>query len=63
MKVTLKETIGTLRYNSKEYGPGDRVEMTKDEAAKIAHHLVEGDELFGEPKPKPKELDEPGTLV
>jgi len=45
MKVTLKNTIGILKYNGKEYGPGDKVEMTKDEASKIAHHIEQAEEL------------------
>lgn len=65
MKVTLKDTIGVLRMNGKEYGPGDKVEMSKEDAVKIAHHIEESAELFGEPsKPKPnmKALDDPENL-
>jgi hypothetical protein len=63
MKVTLKSTVGVLRHNNKEYGPGDKVEMTKEEAAKIQHHIEEAEELFGEPKPKARDLDDPDRLV
>lgn len=63
MKVTLKSTASILKYNGKEYGPGDKVEMPKDEAIKIKHHLEGGDELFGQDPPKGKELDDPSLLV
>jgi hypothetical protein len=63
MKYTLKETIGTLRYNGKEYSAGDKVEMNKDEAVKIAHHLVEEVEPgSAEKKEKQKDLDDPDKL-
>lgn len=63
MKVTLKNTIGVLRMDGKEYGPGDKVEMSKEEALKIAHHLEGAEELFGEAvKAKAKDLDDPERL-
>lgn len=63
MKVTLKNTIGVLRFNGKEYSAGDKVEMSKEDAVKIAHHLEEEGELLGETvKPKAKDLDDPERL-
>jgi hypothetical protein len=41
MKVTLKSTIGVLKMDGREYGPGDTVEMSESEASKIAHYLEE----------------------
>lgn len=54
MKITLKSTIGVLRYNGKEYGAGDKVEMPKEEAVRIAHHIEEAEEIFGEKKARLK---------
>lgn len=62
MKFTLKATASVLKYNGKEYGPGDKVEMPKDEAAKIKHHLESGDDVFGQDPPKPKDVDDPSLL-
>lgn len=62
MKFTLKNTASVLRYNGKEYGPGDKVEMPKEEASKIKHHLEEGEEVFGQDQPKRKDLDDPSLL-
>lgn len=62
MKVKLKTTAPVLKYNGKEHGPGDKVEMSKEEAIKIKHHLEEGEELFGQDPPKEKELDDPSRL-
>ncbi len=62
MKFTLKSTASVLRYNGKEYGPGDKVEMPKEEAIKIKHHLEEGEEVFGQDKPRGKDLDDPSLL-
>ena len=68
MKVTLKHTIGVLKFDGKEYGPGDKVEMSKEDAGKIAHHLEEGMEIFGEEavkgkgKGKGKDLDDAELL-
>lgn len=65
MKYTLGPTIGTLRYNGKEFYAGDKVEMTKEDASKIQHHLLEEDEpgaLEKAAKGKEKELDDPDKL-
>ena len=63
MKFKLKSTASLLRYNGKEYGPGDKVEMPKEEAIKIKHHLEEGEEMFGPEDPKPVDLDDPSRLA
>lgn len=62
MKFKLKSTASVLKYNGKEYGPGDKVDMSKEEAAKIKHHLEEGEEVFGLDEPKGKDLDDPSLL-
>lgn len=59
MKFKLKSTASLLKYNGKEYGPGDKVEMPKEEAIKIKHHLEEGDDVFGPEPAKEKEIDDP----
>lgn len=59
MKFKLNSTASVLKYNGKEYGPGDKVEMPKEEAIKIKHHIEGGDEMFGPEPAKEKELDDP----
>jgi hypothetical protein len=59
MKFKLKSTASLLKYNGKEYGPGDKVEMPKEEAIKIKHHLEEGEDVFGQEPAKEKEIDDP----
>jgi len=51
MKVTLKSTIGVLKMDGREYGPGDTVEMSESEASKIAHYLEEDLQMHEEEVP------------
>lgn len=63
MKFKLKSMAPLLKYNGREYAPGDKVEMPKEEAIKIKHHLEEGDEVFGQDAAKSVDLDDPNKLV
>lgn len=44
-KYTVKDSAGLVHHNGRPYGPGDKIELSPDEALRLAHALREGDEL------------------
>ena len=44
-KYTVKDGAGTVAHNGNQYGPGDKIEMSEDEALKIAHALKDGGDI------------------
>ena len=44
-KYTVKDSAGLVHHNGRPYGPGEKIELTTDEAMRLAHALREGEEL------------------
>lgn len=62
MKHRLKSSSSVILHNGKEYGPGDKIDLNKDEAIRLAHHLENGDEVAPPEPRKEKEQDDPSLL-